>query len=203
MWLDNDPLIKARREVTAEAFKDPKPGDSFDEMLSFRMFVVDAQPDGGPVTVVEAIPPCTLPRDGKLRRFRCVHEFRATYAYGSTPGYWVWLNGRDRDVNGWLAYLTAEREGATVAAAAAQPRSMTSGPGPDIHPPRTTEPMLRFFAWEHLPPRLQGFSRPFADLAREMVEVLPRSAERTKLLNELLYAKDWAVRAALDLPDLP
>lgn len=106
MWLDDEPSIKAWHEATAEAFRDPKPGDSFDEMLAFRVFVVDVQPDGGPVTVVEASPPCTLPRDGKLRRFRCVHDFRDAYAYSAgVPGYWVGLNGRGRDVRGWLAYL--------------------------------------------------------------------------------------------------
>lgn len=199
MWLDNAPEIKKWLEATDEAFKDPQRGDSFDEMLTFRMFVLDVQTDGGPVTVVEANPPCVLPRDGKLRRFASAHEFRAAYAYGSTSGYWVGLNKRGVDVDGWLAYLAAEQEGATVAGEVAQARTMSTGP--DIHPPTPEdEPMLRFFTWAHLPPRLQRYSRPFADLADEMVRDLPRTPERTKLLNELLYAKDWAVRAALDLP---
>lgn len=77
---------------------------------------------------------------------------------------------------------------------------MTDGPANWTPVPRTAESMLRFFEWEHLPPHLQRYSRPFADLAREMVEALPQTPERTKLLNELLYAKDWAVRAALDIP---
>jgi hypothetical protein len=200
MWLDDAPEVKARRKATAEAFEVPQPGDSFDEMAAFRMFVVDVQPNGGPVAVVEANPPCTLPRGGKLRRFACVHDFRAAYAYGSIPGYWVDLNKRGANVDGWLACLAAKQEDATVAGGVAQAPRMTDGP--DIHPPapRTVEPMLRFFEWQHLPPRLQAYSRPFGDLARDMVERLPRSPERTKALNELLYAKDWAVRAALDLP---
>lgn len=111
MWLDDTPTVKAWREATAEAFRDPRPGDSFDEMMTFRMFVLAAEPDGGPVTVVEANPACTLPRDGRLRRYRCVHAFRDAYAYGTIPGYWVGLNRRGAPVEGWLAVLErAERE---------------------------------------------------------------------------------------------
>lgn len=112
MWLDNDPKIKEWREATAEAFKDPRPGDSFDEMWDFRMFVLDVQPDGGPVTVVEATSAArTLPNDGKLRRFRCVHEFRDTYGYRTgSSGYWMGLNKRGVDVDGWLRYLLDQEE---------------------------------------------------------------------------------------------
>jgi hypothetical protein len=49
-------------------------------------------------------------------------------------------------------------------------------------------------------PHLQGISRPFADLAYEMAERIPSSAELTACLRKLLEAKDCAVRAALDLP---
>lgn len=71
--------------------------------------------------------------------------------------------------------------------------------GPDIHPPRPEpgEALLRYFAWEHLPPRLQGVSRPFADLAAEMAGRLPAGPERTVMLRKLLESKDCAVRAAL------
>lgn len=59
------------------------------------------------------------------------------------------------------------------------------------------EPMLQFFAYEHLPAHLQDVSKPFGDLARQMVETLPRNAERTAGLRKLLEAKDCAVRALL------
>jgi hypothetical protein len=61
----------------------------------------------------------------------------------------------------------------------------------------STEPMLQFFAYEHLPADLQGFSKPFGDLARKLVETLPRNPERTVALRKLLEAKDCAVRARL------
>jgi ATP-dependent Clp protease ATP-binding subunit ClpA len=59
------------------------------------------------------------------------------------------------------------------------------------------EPLLQFFAYEHLPEHLQERSKPFGDLARRLVETLPRNPERTMALRKLLEAKDCAVRAKL------
>ena len=55
--------------------------------------------------------------------------------------------------------------------------------------------ILRYFHYSHLPASLQGVSKPFCDLARMMVETLPRNAERSAALRKLLEAKDCAVRA--------
>lgn len=63
------------------------------------------------------------------------------------------------------------------------------------------EPILRFFEYAQLPPDLQAVSRPFCDLAHNLVRTLPRSAERTVALRKLLEGKDAAVRAALPIPD--
>jgi hypothetical protein len=60
-----------------------------------------------------------------------------------------------------------------------------------------TEPLLQFFAYEHLPNDLQLVSSRFHRLALEIVELLPRNAERTTALRKLLEAKDCAVRARL------
>ena len=60
-----------------------------------------------------------------------------------------------------------------------------------------TEPIMQFFAYEHLPPHLQDVSAPFGSLAKTIVEVLPRNPERTVALRKLLEAKDAAVRAKL------
>lgn len=57
--------------------------------------------------------------------------------------------------------------------------------------------LLQFFAYEHLPAHLQAVSKPFGDLARQVVETLPSNPERTVALRKLLEAKDAAVRAAL------
>ncbi len=62
------------------------------------------------------------------------------------------------------------------------------------HP--ATEAILRHFAWEHLPPRLQAVGRPFGELAHEMAERLD-GPELTAGLRKLLEAKDCMVRAAV------
>jgi hypothetical protein len=59
------------------------------------------------------------------------------------------------------------------------------------------DPMLQFFAYEHLPPHLQVISKPFGELAKQIVETLPRNPERTVALRKLLESKDCAVRAVL------
>lgn len=59
------------------------------------------------------------------------------------------------------------------------------------------EHIMQFFAYEHLPQHLQERSKPFGDLARTLVDTLPRNPERTVALRKLLEAKDAAVRATL------
>lgn len=61
----------------------------------------------------------------------------------------------------------------------------------------TPDPMLQFFAYQHLPEHLQRFSKPFHELANTIVETLPRNPERTVALRKLLESKDCAVRAQL------
>lgn len=55
----------------------------------------------------------------------------------------------------------------------------------------------KLFAYEHLPEHLQEVSRPFYELAGELFNSIPDSmgAYRTKALNELWAAKNWAVAA--------
>ena len=63
------------------------------------------------------------------------------------------------------------------------------------------EPMLRWFAYDHLPERLRDVSREFSALAYTIFKRLPRCAERTVALRKLLEAKDAAVRAELSRND--
>lgn len=58
------------------------------------------------------------------------------------------------------------------------------------------EALLKFFAYEHLPPHLQEISKPLCDTARAMAEKLD-GPEATAGLRKLLEAKDCFVRAAL------
>ena len=55
--------------------------------------------------------------------------------------------------------------------------------------------ILRYFHYAHLPDDLQTISKPFCELAKFVVETLPRNAERSVALRKLLEAKDAAVRA--------
>ena len=57
--------------------------------------------------------------------------------------------------------------------------------------------MLQFFAYEHLPPHLQQYSKPFAEMASWICSDLPSNPERTAGLRKLLEAKDCIVRAQL------
>jgi hypothetical protein len=59
------------------------------------------------------------------------------------------------------------------------------------------EPMLQFFAYDHLPPALREISVRFSLLVDWIVEELPRNPERSAALRKLLEAKDCAVRARL------
>jgi hypothetical protein len=63
--------------------------------------------------------------------------------------------------------------------------------------PESLEPILQFFAYDHLPANLGAVSAPFCVLAHRLVVELPRNPERTVSLRKLLEAKDAAVRAAL------
>jgi hypothetical protein len=66
-----------------------------------------------------------------------------------------------------------------------------------------TAPILRYFAYDHLPARLRPISQVFADLAYHLAKTLPPGSETTVALRKVLEAKDAAVRAALDAPEAP
>jgi hypothetical protein len=59
------------------------------------------------------------------------------------------------------------------------------------------EPLLQFFAYDHLPAHLREVSIDFFSLAERMVDIIPRNPERTVALRKLLEAKDCAVRAVI------
>lgn len=75
----------------------------------------------------------------------------------------------------------------------------------DIHPSPTeftadevaADHILRYFHYAHLPASLQARSKPFCDLARQIINTTPRNPERKVALRKLLESKDAAVRAGL------
>lgn len=60
-----------------------------------------------------------------------------------------------------------------------------------------SSPIMKYFAYEHLPAHLQEISKPIGDLARQMDDSLPDGAEKSTGLRKLLEAKDALVRAKL------
>ncbi len=63
--------------------------------------------------------------------------------------------------------------------------------------PVRVEPLMQFFAYEHLPVHLQAISKPFGELANTINSMLPSNPEKATALRKLLEAKDCAVRANL------
>ena len=59
------------------------------------------------------------------------------------------------------------------------------------------ERMLKWFAFEHLPERLQDVSKAFHKLAQSICEAIEPGPERTVALRKLLESKDAAVRAVV------
>lgn len=58
-------------------------------------------------------------------------------------------------------------------------------------------PIMKYFAYQHLPPNLQEISKPLGDLAIFFDINLPDGAEKSAGLRKLLEAKDCFVRARL------
>jgi hypothetical protein len=63
-----------------------------------------------------------------------------------------------------------------------------------------TDPIMKYFSFEHLPPDLQDVSRPFCQLAGLISKTLPDCDQKTVSLQKLLEAKDAGVRAAMEKP---
>lgn len=59
-------------------------------------------------------------------------------------------------------------------------------------------PIMKHFAWEHLPADLKPTSQSICSIAVVMDETLPDCAEKSAGLRKLLEAKDCFVRAAIE-----
>jgi hypothetical protein len=64
--------------------------------------------------------------------------------------------------------------------------------------PSTT---IKYFAFAHLPPKLQAVSKPLGELAEKLEDLLPDGPEKSAGMRKLLEAKDCFVRCALDMPE--
>lgn len=63
-----------------------------------------------------------------------------------------------------------------------------------------SHPILKHFAYTHLPDHLQAVSAHFGELAATMDDILPDCDEKDMGLRKLLEAKDCMVRAAIETP---
>jgi len=59
------------------------------------------------------------------------------------------------------------------------------------------KPIMQYFAFKHLPEKLQKISLPFYNIAHALDGQLPDGPEKSAGLRKLLEAKDCMVRAAL------
>ena len=59
-------------------------------------------------------------------------------------------------------------------------------------------PIIKYFAYAHLPAKLQEVSKPIGDVAMQLDEALPDGPEKSAGLRKLLEAKDCFVRQALE-----
>ena len=57
--------------------------------------------------------------------------------------------------------------------------------------------MLKYFNYKHLPEHLQEVSKPFHDLAHQLVSTKGNKVELEHALRKLLESKDCAVRSML------
>lgn len=64
--------------------------------------------------------------------------------------------------------------------------------------PSTT---IKYFAFAHLPPKMQAVSKPIGELATALEALLPDGPEKSAGMRKLLEAKDCFVRCALDMPE--
>jgi len=74
---------------------------------------------------------------------------------------------------------------------------MTTTETPDFLPEGDTADLLEAFRYGHLPEHLQARSKPWCDLAHELVRTTPPGRWLTMSLEHLMIAKDAAVRAGL------
>lgn len=63
---------------------------------------------------------------------------------------------------------------------------------------RYLNPIMKYFEFEHLPARLQRYSKPFCVLAKQIDVTMKDGPEKSVCLRKLLEAKDACVRASLD-----
>jgi len=90
------------KKLSKEALNDPKPGDYWQEMYSWHMYVLEVEETdkGKIITSISAYSPCEFPKDGRLQK-RLHAEFKTWLLYESIEGTWALCNKRNADITWW------------------------------------------------------------------------------------------------------
>lgn len=90
------------KKLSQEALNDPKPGDYWQEMYTWHMYVLDVEETdkGKIITTIAASSPCELPNDGKIEK-REHAEFKLWLSYGSIEGTWAHCSKRNANIDWW------------------------------------------------------------------------------------------------------
>lgn len=94
------------KKLSQEALHDPRPGDYWQEMFSWHMYVlsVEETDKGKIITTISASAPCEFPNDGKLQK-RKHAEFISWLSYGSIEGTWALCSKRNANLYWWNLQL--------------------------------------------------------------------------------------------------
>jgi hypothetical protein len=93
--------LEETKQATVDHFDNPIVGDRFHEMYSFWVHVVLITAEK--VIVEEYCPPCSVPKDAKVRIFNSRDEFRAAYSYTSIQGSFLYYCDNKAPVDHWRA----------------------------------------------------------------------------------------------------
>jgi len=90
------------KKLSKEALNDPKPGDYWQEMYSWHMYVLEVEETdkGKIITTISASAPCEFPKDGKLQK-RTHAEFKTWLSYGSIEDTWANCSKRNANIDWW------------------------------------------------------------------------------------------------------
>jgi hypothetical protein len=92
-------FLEEMKLLTDYHFQHPQAGDRFQEMYSFWVHVVLVTTEQ--VIVEEYCPPCSVPKDAKLRVFESHDAFREAYGYTSKHGAWVYYCDNKAPIDHW------------------------------------------------------------------------------------------------------
>jgi hypothetical protein len=90
------------KKLSQKALNDPKPGDYWQEMYSWHMYVLEVEETdkGKMITTISASAPCEFPKDGRLQK-RTHAEFKTWLLYGSIEGTWAHCSKRNANIDWW------------------------------------------------------------------------------------------------------